>query len=131
MDPVKCIPAMYSWEVTILPARLPRVGRKLITPWGSPASLRTSIMYQLESTAVVAGFHTAVFPMRAGAVGRLAAMEVKLKGVTANTNPSRGLYSMWLIWPWSEDGCHEKILEAKAAFIRRKSMVSAAESISA
>jgi hypothetical protein len=45
------------------------------------------------STAVEAGFHTTVLPHRAGAVGRLPAIEVKLKGVTANTKPSSGRYS--------------------------------------
>ena len=33
--------------------------------------------------AVEAGFHTTVFPMSAGAVGRLPPMAVKLNGVTA------------------------------------------------
>ena len=33
--------------------------------------------------ALEAGFQTTVLPMSAGAVGRLPAIEVKLKGVTA------------------------------------------------
>ena len=45
---------------------------------------------QAESIAERDGFHTTVLPISAGAVGRLPAMEVKLKGVTASTNPSRG-----------------------------------------
>jgi hypothetical protein len=36
-----------------------------------------------DSIAVDAGFQTTVFPMSAGAVGRLAPMAVKLNGVTA------------------------------------------------
>jgi len=39
---------------------------------------------------VEAGFQTTVSPIIAGAVGRLPAMDVKLNGVTAKTNPSRG-----------------------------------------
>jgi hypothetical protein len=34
-----------------------------------------------------------VLPSSAGAVGRFAAIDVKLKGVTANTKPSSGRYS--------------------------------------
>jgi len=45
------------------------------------------------STADEAGFHTTVFPIKAGLVGRLPAMEVKLNGVTAKTKPSNGRYS--------------------------------------
>jgi hypothetical protein len=37
----------------------------------------------LEYTAFDAGFQTTVLPIIAGAVGRFAAIEVKLKGVTA------------------------------------------------
>ena len=36
-----------------------------------------------DNVCVTDGFHTTVFPIKAGAVGRLAAMAVKLKGVTA------------------------------------------------
>ncbi len=36
-----------------------------------------------DSIWVGAGFHTTVLPMRAGAVGRLPAMAVKLNGLTA------------------------------------------------
>ena len=44
-------------------------------------------------TWLCAGFHTATLPIRAGALGRLPAMLVKLKGVSANTKPSSGRYS--------------------------------------
>src|ERR671930_1371963 len=40
--------------------------------------------------AVPAGFQTTELPSKAGAVGRLPPIAVKLKGVTANTNPSVG-----------------------------------------
>ena len=41
------------------------------------------MMYQAESIADEAGFQTTVLPMRAGAVGRLPPIAVKLNGVTA------------------------------------------------
>jgi hypothetical protein len=37
-----------------------------------------------------AGFQTMVFPMSAGALVRFPPMAVKLNGLTAYTNPSRG-----------------------------------------
>ena len=40
-------------------------------------------MQKALGTAEDAGFHTTVLPMRAGAVGRFPAIDVKLKGVTA------------------------------------------------
>ena len=40
------------------------------------------------------GFQTAVFPKIAGALGRLAAMLLKLNGVIASTNPSNGRISV-------------------------------------
>ena len=40
-------------------------------------------MYQPESSAVAAGFHTTVLPISAGAVGRLPPIAVKLNGVIA------------------------------------------------
>lgn len=45
--------------------------------------MKIFIRYQLESSDVVAGFHTTVLPMMTGAIGRFAAMAVKLNGVTA------------------------------------------------
>ena len=78
-----------------------------------------------------AGFHSATLPSMAGAVGRLAAMEVKLKGVTAKTKPSSGRCSTRFHWPGEETGCCAKSCSANQGFQRKKSMVSAAESISA
>ena len=57
------------------------------------------------NTALDAGFQTTVLPMIAGAVGRLAPMDVKLNGVMAKTNPSSGRYSIRFQTPRSETGC--------------------------
>jgi hypothetical protein len=43
--------------------------------------------------------------MRAGELGRFPAMAVKLNGVTANTKPSSGRYSMRFHVPGEEVGC--------------------------
>ena len=58
-----------------------------------------------EYTADEAGFHKTTFPAIAGLVGRLPAMEVKLNGVTANTNPSSGLYSIRFQASFVDSGC--------------------------
>jgi hypothetical protein len=70
-------------------------------------------------------------PISAGEVGRLAAMEVKLKGVTAKTKPSSGRYSLRFQMPGEESGCSSRIRSPQAALKRQKSMISQAESISA
>ncbi|GIR88793.1 MAG: hypothetical protein CM15mP87_02850 [Candidatus Neomarinimicrobiota bacterium] len=49
-----------------------------------------------------AGFHIATLPINAGAHGRFPAMEVKLKGVIAKTNPSSGRYSREFLTPSGE-----------------------------
>ena len=69
--------------------------------------------------------------MSAGAVGRFAAIEVKLKGVTAKTKPSSGRYSSRFHWPGGERGWSSRIRSMKCGFQRQKSMISHAESISA
>ncbi len=48
-----------------------------------PPPRSSCMMYQALGIAAEAGFQTTVLPMSAGAVGRLPAIEVKLKGVTA------------------------------------------------
>ena len=58
-------------------------GTKLITPGGSPASSSRRNMYQPESSADAAGFHSTVLPITAGAVERLPPMAVKLNGEIA------------------------------------------------
>ena len=82
----------------------PLPGIKLITPSGRPASLSISIIKYPDNTAVVAGFHTMVLPIMAGAVHKLPAMAVKLKGLNANINPSRGRYSSLFHTPFSDLG---------------------------
>ena len=52
-----------------------------------------------------AGFQTTVFPISAALPGRFPPIAVKLNGVTANTNPSRGLYSIRFQVPGPEIGC--------------------------
>ena len=52
------------------------------------------------------GFQTEVQPTIAGALGRLAAMLVKLNGVIERTNPSRGRISVEFSTPAGEtSGC--------------------------
>jgi hypothetical protein len=46
-----------------------------------------------------------VLPISAGAAGRLPPIAVKLKGVTAKTNPSSGRYSIRFHVPGAEFGC--------------------------
>ena len=58
-----------------------------------------------EYAAVEAGFHTTVLPISAAAVGRLPAIEVKLKGLTAKTKPSSGRYSSRFQTPGGDSGC--------------------------
>ena len=58
-----------------------------------------------DKSCVSAGFHTATLPISAGAVGRLAAIDVKLNGETAKTKPSRGRSSTWFHWPSGDVGC--------------------------
>jgi hypothetical protein len=66
---------------------------KLMTPGGNPAASISFMRCQPVKTVDDAGFHNTVLPMSAGAVGRFPAIEAKLKGVTANTKPSRARYS--------------------------------------
>ena len=44
----------------------------------------------MQAAVVEAGFQTTALPISAGAVARLPAIDAKLKGETAKTNPSRG-----------------------------------------
>ena len=54
---------------------------------------------------MVDGFQTTTLPSRAGAVGRLPAIDVKLNGVIASTNPSSGRYSSRFHEPGADPGC--------------------------
>ena len=51
------------------------------------------MMIFAENTWLSLGFHTTTFPIKAALAGKFAAIAVKLKGVTAYTKPSKGLYS--------------------------------------
>ena len=88
VEPVKWIPARSGEASAGSPTSAPAPGTRLMTPGGSPAASRISMMKWAAYTAVEAGFQITVFPMIAAAVGRLPPIEVKLNGVTAKTNPS-------------------------------------------
>src|SRR5207302_6926493 len=83
------------------------------------------------TAAVEAGFQTTVLPISAADVGRLPAIEVKLKGVTANTKPSSGRYSMRFQTPAEDSGCSSYSRAAYSTLKRQKSAISQAASISA
>src|SRR5437867_7288056 len=90
VEPVKWMPARSGEASAGSPTSPPAPGTMLMTPGGSPAASKISMMTWAAYTAVDAGFHSTVLPMIAGAVGRLPPIEVKLNGVTAKTNPSSG-----------------------------------------
>src|SRR5512139_2024388 len=83
VEPVKWTPARSRWSRATPDTAAELPGTKLTTPGGSPAASRTLRMEWALGTAEEAGLQTTVLPMRAGEVGRLPAIEVKLKGVTA------------------------------------------------
>ena len=83
VDPVKWIPARSRWVMVTSETGMPVPVTMLITPAGRPASTSSSMSTDAANCCVAAGFHTTVLPMRAGAVGRLPAMAVKLNGVIA------------------------------------------------
>src|SRR5712692_4437697 len=81
--PVKCTPARSRCESRTFEIIAASPAMKLITPGGMPAASYSFIRWYAEYIALDAGFHTMVLPMSAGAVGRFAAIDVKLNGVTA------------------------------------------------
>ena len=89
------------------------------------------MMTPAEYIWVGAGFHTTVLPISAGAVARLAAMEVKLKGEMANTNPSSARYSVRFHIPGLLIGCDSYTSRMNWTLKRKKSIISHAASISA
>jgi hypothetical protein len=105
VEPVKWMPARCGLAMTGLPTSPPDPGMKLMTPGGKPAASISFIRCQPVKTVDDAGFHNTVLPIKAGAVGRLPAMEAKLKGVTAKTNPSSARYSTWSQCPSTDSGC--------------------------
>src|SRR5207245_1127751 len=90
----------------------------LMTPGGSPASLKSSIRKCVTRSVCVAGLKTTVLPISAAAVGRLAAIDVKLNGLTAKTKPSRGRYSRRFQAVPSLYGCCPRSWSRKQALSR-------------
>ncbi len=83
VEPVKWMPASSGWFRATSETAMPSPVTRLMTPLGRPASSRSSIRRTAEWVCVGDGFQTTTLPMRAGAVGRLPAMAVKLNGVIA------------------------------------------------
>ncbi len=83
VEPVKWMPARSGCARATSETSSPSPGSMLITPGGIPASSRSSIVNDAASCWVGEGFQTTVFPISAGAVGRLPAMAVKLNGLIA------------------------------------------------
>src|SRR5262245_15647832 len=105
VEPVKCTPARSGLASVGSPISDPEPYTRLITPGGRPASSNSFIRKCAEYAAVDAGFQRTVFPISAALPGRLPEIAVKLKGVTANTKPSSGRYSMRFQVPAAELGC--------------------------
>ena len=131
VDPVKWMPARSRCGSATRDTAWPSPVTRLITPGGSPAASSSRIVKCAENCWVGDGFHSTVLPSSAGAVGRLAAIEVKLNGVMASTNPSSGRYSSRSHSPVTDDGCSASSRRAKCALYRQKSISSQAASISA
>ncbi len=83
VDPVKWIPASRASRRATSLMSGPNPVTMLITPGGMPASWSNCISTCAAYCCVGAGFQTTVLPISAGAVGRLPAIAVKLKGVMA------------------------------------------------
>ena len=99
------MPAKRESPKTWLAMRGASPGTKLITPSGTPASRNSSTSAQFDWIAEGDGFHRIVLPICAGAAHRLAAIDVKLNGVTANTKPSSGRCSRRFHMPGADSGC--------------------------
>ena len=56
---------------------------RFTTPGGNPAASSSCMVRYADNVWVIEGFQTTVFPISAGAVGRFAAIDVKLNGVIA------------------------------------------------
>ena len=91
--PVKLIAARCRDAVIVSPKSAPFDGKKLMTPSGIPASRYILNAVQFERTAVLAGFHSVTFPIRAGVEERFVPMAVKLNGEMEAMNPSSPRYS--------------------------------------
>ncbi len=83
VDPVKWMPARSGEASTTSLTATPSPVTRLMTPSGRPAAWSSCMVTRAASSCVGAGFQMTVLPMRAGAVGRLPAIAVKLNGVIA------------------------------------------------
>ena len=83
VDPVKCTPAKSRLAKTVLVIISASPKTTLITPSGTPASLKISMIIFAENTWLSLGFQITTFPIMAALAGKLAAIAVKLKGVIA------------------------------------------------
>ena len=96
------MPASASCTSATSETAAPEPVTMFTTPGGSPAASRSSRVIDAESCWVGLGFHTTVLPISTGAKSRFAAMDVKLKGEIASTNPSSGRWSVWFHCPRGE-----------------------------
>ncbi len=83
VEPVKWIPARSGCSSATSETSSPSPVTRLMTPGGSPASSRSRMVRTAAYVWVGDGFQTTTFPIIAGAVGRFAAIAVKLNGVIA------------------------------------------------
>ncbi len=83
VEPVKWMPASRGSASSTSETANPSPVSRLITPGGRPAASSNCMVRYAENVWVIEGFHTTVLPISAGAVGRLAAIAVKLNGVIA------------------------------------------------
>ena len=83
VEPVKWIPASRGSLSNTSETAKPSPATRLITPGGRPAASSSCMVRYAENICVTDGFHTTVLPSSAGAVGRFAAIAVKLNGVIA------------------------------------------------
>ena len=83
VEPVKWMPARSRCSRATSETATPSPVTRLMTPSGSPASASSRMSSTAAWVWVGDGFHTTTLPISAGAVGRLPAMALKLKGVIA------------------------------------------------
>ena len=93
--------------------------------------MNTSIIICAENTWLSLGFQITTLPIIAALAGRLAAIAVKLNGVIAYTNPSRGLYSKRFHISDVDVGWSPYICVMNSTLKRKKSISSHEASISA
>ncbi len=83
VEPVKWMPARSGADSATSDTAMPSPGSRLMTPGGMPASSSSRMVSWAAKLCVGEGFHSTTLPISAGAVGRFAAMAVKLNGVIA------------------------------------------------